>query len=71
LPKPIDDTEICGNLSIKGWPRCLLIPTQALSDWTKCQAVDQGCRSIRVIRSFRIIFVICEECRCVPECKFC
>ena len=31
----------------------------------------RGCRSIRVTRNFRIIFVICEECRRVPECKFC
>jgi mRNA-degrading endonuclease RelE of RelBE toxin-antitoxin system len=31
----------------------------------------RGCRSIRVTRSFRIIFVVCEKCRRVPECKFC
>jgi len=31
----------------------------------------RGCRSIRVTRNFRIIFVICEECRRIPECKFC
>ncbi|MEA3339884.1 MAG: hypothetical protein U9R15_07950, partial [Chloroflexota bacterium] len=30
-----------------------------------------GCRSARVTRNFRIIFVICEECRQVPECRFC
>jgi len=30
-----------------------------------------GCRSVRVTRNFRIIFVICEECRRVPECEFC
>ena len=30
-----------------------------------------GCRSIRVTRNFRIIFVVCEECRQVPECQFC
>ncbi|MDM8524939.1 hypothetical protein QUF80_16335 [Desulfococcaceae bacterium HSG8] len=30
-----------------------------------------GCRSARVDRNFRIIFVICEECRLVPECEFC
>ncbi len=31
----------------------------------------RGCRSARVTRNFRIIFVICEECRQVPECRFC
>ena len=31
----------------------------------------RGCRSIRITRNFRIIFVICEECRRVPECRFC
>ena len=30
----------------------------------------RGCRSIRVTRNF-ILFVICEECRRVPECRFC
>ncbi len=31
----------------------------------------RGCRSIRVDRNFRIIFVICEECRHIPECEYC
>ncbi len=31
----------------------------------------RGCRSVRVTRNFRIIFVICEECRRVSECRFC
>ena len=31
----------------------------------------RGCRSVRVTRNFRIVFVICEECRRVPECRFC
>lgn len=31
----------------------------------------RGCRSTRVDRNFRIIFVICEECRRVPECAYC
>ena len=30
-----------------------------------------GCRSARVDRNFRIVFVICEECRHIPECEFC
>ena len=30
-----------------------------------------GCRSARVDRNFRIIFVVCEECRPVPECNYC
>ena len=31
----------------------------------------RGCRSARVDRNFRIIFVICEECRRIPECEYC
>ncbi len=31
----------------------------------------RGCRSIRVTRNFRIIFVVCEECRRAPACRFC
>jgi mRNA-degrading endonuclease RelE of RelBE toxin-antitoxin system len=31
----------------------------------------RGCRSARVGRNFRIIFVICEECRGMPDCQFC
>jgi Txe/YoeB family toxin of Txe-Axe toxin-antitoxin module len=30
-----------------------------------------GCRSVRVTRNFHILFVICEECRQMPECQFC
>jgi len=30
-----------------------------------------GCRSSRVDRNFRVIFVICEECRHIPECEYC
>ena len=30
-----------------------------------------GCRSMRVDRNFRIIFVICEECRKIPKCEYC
>ena len=31
----------------------------------------RGCRSARLDRNFRIIFVICEECREVHECEYC
>jgi mRNA-degrading endonuclease RelE of RelBE toxin-antitoxin system len=31
----------------------------------------RGCRSARVDRNFRIIYVVCEECRRVRECQFC
>ncbi len=31
----------------------------------------RGCRSARVDRNFRVIFVICEECRNIPECEYC
>jgi mRNA-degrading endonuclease RelE of RelBE toxin-antitoxin system len=30
-----------------------------------------GCRSSRVDRNFRIIYVICEECRRIQDCQFC
>ena len=30
----------------------------------------RGCRSARVDRNFRIIFVICEECRSIKECQY-
>ena len=30
-----------------------------------------GCRSLRIDRNFRIISIVCEECRRVPECQFC
>lgn len=30
-----------------------------------------GCRSIRVDRNFRIVFVICEECRRISKCEYC
>jgi len=30
-----------------------------------------GCRSVRIDRNFRIIFVICEECKNIPECEYC
>ena len=30
-----------------------------------------GCRSARIDRNFRIIFVICEECRSIPTCEYC
>jgi len=31
----------------------------------------RGCRSAHVDRNFRLIFVICEECRRVTECQYC
>ena len=30
-----------------------------------------GCRSARIDRNFRLIFVICEECRDIKECEYC
>ncbi len=30
-----------------------------------------GCRSIRIDRNFRIIFVVCEECHNIQNCEFC
>ncbi len=31
----------------------------------------RGCRSVRVDLNFRIIFVVCEECRVIPDCEYC
>ena len=31
----------------------------------------RGCRSARIDRNFRVIFVICEECRHINECQYC
>jgi mRNA-degrading endonuclease RelE of RelBE toxin-antitoxin system len=31
----------------------------------------KGCRSAHVGQNFRIIFVICKECRKEPECEYC
>ena len=31
----------------------------------------KGCRSVRIDLNFRIIFVICEECREIPEYEYC
>jgi len=31
----------------------------------------RGCRSARVDRNFRVIFVICEECQHIRECQYC
>lgn len=31
----------------------------------------RGCRSARIDRNFRVIFVACEECRKIPDCQFC
>ncbi len=35
------------------------------------QANLRGCRSARIDRNFRLVFVICEECRAVPQCEYC
>ena len=44
--------------------------TEPLGDMSKKLNLT-GCRSIRVDRNFRIIFVICEECLEIPECEYC
>jgi Txe/YoeB family toxin of Txe-Axe toxin-antitoxin module len=31
----------------------------------------RGCRSFRIDRNFRIVFVVCEECRRIPACRYC
>ena len=44
--------------------------TEALAD-ASGKLNLRGCRSARVDRNFRIIFVICEGCRNIPECDYC
>jgi mRNA-degrading endonuclease RelE of RelBE toxin-antitoxin system len=44
--------------------------TEALAD-SSGKLNLRGCRSARIDRNFRIIFVICEECRKVPQCEYC
>ncbi|MBF0200951.1 MAG: hypothetical protein HQK66_06505 [Desulfamplus sp.] len=44
--------------------------TESLSDNTKKLNLI-GCRSVRVDQNFRIVFVICEECRSFSNCEFC
>ncbi len=44
--------------------------TEQLADATGMLNLN-GCRSARVDRNFRIVFVICEECRNMPECEYC
>jgi mRNA-degrading endonuclease RelE of RelBE toxin-antitoxin system len=31
----------------------------------------KGCRIRRIDGNFRVIFVICEECRHIPQCEYC
>ncbi len=31
----------------------------------------KGCRSIRLDRNVRIIFIVCEECRRFKDCEYC
>ena len=44
--------------------------TEALTDLRRGTNL-LGCRSARVDRNFRIIFVICEECRPILDCEYC
>ena len=44
--------------------------TEALADTSRGLNLI-GCRSARVDRNFRIIFVVCEECRNFSDCEFC
>jgi len=44
--------------------------TESLADATDGLNL-QGCRSARIDRNFRLIFVICEECRHIKKCEYC
>ncbi len=46
------------------------IQTEFLSD-TSGKLNLKGCRSARIDRNFRVIFVVCEECRRIPQCEYC
>ncbi len=46
------------------------INTEALAD-ASGKLNLRGCRSARIDKNFRLIFVICEECRQMPECDYC
>ncbi|MDY6790839.1 MAG: hypothetical protein SWH54_06175 [Thermodesulfobacteriota bacterium] len=44
--------------------------TEALGDISNRLNLT-GCRSARIDRNFRIIFVICEECKNINDCEYC
>ena len=44
--------------------------TELLADATNKLNL-RGCRSARIDRNFRVIFVICEECRTIATCEYC
>ena len=44
--------------------------TEALGDISNRLNLT-GCRSARIDRNFRIIFVICEECKNISDCEYC
>lgn len=44
--------------------------TELLADATEGLNL-QGCRSARIDRNFRLIFVICEECKRIDDCEYC
>lgn len=44
--------------------------TELLADATQGLNL-KGCRSIRIDRNLRIVFVICEECRRIKDCEYC
>ena len=46
------------------------INTEALGD-ASGKLNLRGCRSARIDKNFRIIFIICEECRQMLECDYC
>jgi mRNA-degrading endonuclease RelE of RelBE toxin-antitoxin system len=46
------------------------INTEALAD-ASGKLNLRGCRSARIDKNFRLIFVICEECRQMSECDYC
>jgi mRNA-degrading endonuclease RelE of RelBE toxin-antitoxin system len=44
--------------------------TEALGDITGRLNLI-GCRSARIDRNFRLIFVVCEECKKIDDCQYC
>ena len=66
-------TRICANASGEGLSKSAEIPIRVQNDLGELLAawIWRGCRSARVDRNFRLIFVVCEECRHIKACQFC
>lgn len=76
MPRFKKDLATYRNLRERIWKQIQRIAADPYSNTEKlghpANALNlKGCRSAHVGRNFRIVFVICEECRRVPECEYC